>query len=126
MLRWSIGISVTVLTVNLGLAYVLFALVLAEPSEVAGLTIEEPESPFDEGDYREEMRDFFERTSDLLDREARKQGTNPAEVLPTKDEIDQAVETRTIHSDEAQELLQKLREGFDHFDLEWPNVMPKR
>ena len=34
--------------------------------------------------------------------------------------------TRTIHSDESQEVMQKLREGFDQFELTWPIGVPEK
>ena len=76
-------------------------------------------------DPRGEMREFFRRMTDLLDRAARTHGTNPADVIPTQAEIDAAVETRTMHSEASQAVMQKLREGFDDFDLTWPNVIPE-
>lgn len=108
-----------------GLAYVLFAIVLAEPAEVAGVT-EATNPAQEEGDYRVEMRGFFERMTRILDRQARKQGVNPADVVPTQAQLDDAVETRTMHSDESQLVLQKLREGYEYFDLEWPVAIPER
>ena len=31
-----------------------------------------------------------------------------------------------MHSDESQRVLQKLREGFEYFDLTWHLVIPER
>lgn len=125
LVRVSLGLNVLVLIATSVLAYVTFAIVLAEPARVEGVTdVNKPAQQ--EGDYRVELRDFFERMTRLLDRQARKHGVNPADVLPTQAEIDAAVETRTIHSDESQKVLQKLREGFDYFDMTWPIVIPER
>ena len=128
LLRISLGLSALSLLMNVALGYVVFAVVLAEPAHVAGVTDGGNSGPVtdEEGDYREEMRTFFLRMEDVLDREARRQGVNPAEVLPTRTEIESAVETRTMHSDESQLVLQKLREGFDLFDLTWPSAIPER
>lgn len=127
LVRLSLGLSGLSLLLNVALGYVVFAIVLAEPAQVAGVT-DTTEGPATdpEGDYREEMRTFFLRMEDVLDREARRQGVNPAEVLPSRAQIDDAVETRTMHSDESQLVLQKLREGFELFDLTWPSAIPER
>ncbi len=127
LLRLSLALSGLSLLLNVALGYVVFAVVLAEPAHVAGVT-DTTEGPVtdEEGDYREEMRTFFLRMEDVLDREARRQGVNPAEVVPTRTQIDDAVETRTMHSDESQLVLQKLREGFELFDLTWPSAIPER
>jgi hypothetical protein len=128
LLRVSLGLSGVSMLINLALAYVVFAVVLAEPAVVAGVTGTGSNSPVtdEDGDYREEMRTFFLRMEDVLDREARRQGVNPSEVVPTRDQINDAVETRTMHSDESQLALQKLREGFDLFELTWPSAIPER
>jgi DNA repair ATPase RecN len=104
--------------------------VVAEPAAIAGV------DPFSEADRlaaeradvdpRVEMQEFFDRMTDLLDRAARKHGTNPTDVLPTQDEIKEAVQTRTMHSDQSQKVMLKLREGFDYYDLEWPTAIPER
>ena len=108
------------------LAYVVFAVILAEPAQVAGVTdFERHDRDDDEEDYRIEMRTFFDRMTDVLDREARKQGVNPMDVVPTEDAINAAVETRTMHSDQSQEVLGKLRTGFELFDLAWPIAIPE-
>lgn len=127
LLRLSLGLIAVLFTSQAFVLYLVFAIILAEPAQIEGVTQPDAaEGAEEEGDYREEMRDFFERTSDLLDREARKQGVNPADVLPSDAEINDAVETRTMHSDESQRVLQKLREGFEFFDLTWPLVVPER
>ena len=127
LLRLSLGLGGLSLLVNAGLAYVVFAVVLAEPAQVAGVTdVTALPRTDEEGDYREEMRAFFLRMEDVLDREARRRGVNPAEVLPTREQVEQAVESRTMHSDESQAVLQKLREGFELFDLSWPVAVPER
>lgn len=127
LLRLSLGLIAVLFTSQAFVLYLVFAIILAEPAQVEGVAPQEAvEDEGAEADYREEMRNFFERTADLLDREARKQGVNPADVLPTDAEINDAVETRTMHSDESQRVLQKLREGFEFFDLTWPLVVPER
>jgi len=125
----SIGLSLLSFMTSAATAYVVFAIVLAEPAEVDGVSedvVDRFTMDDEEEDYRDELRNFFDRMVDLLDREARKQGVNPADVIPTQEEIDQAVETRTIHSDESQAVLQKLREGFEYFDLTWPIAVPRK
>jgi len=127
LVKLSLALNGVLLLAVSALAYTVFAVVLAEPAQVAGVTdFEEPQSGETEGDYRVEMRQFFDRMVDVLDRQARRQGVNPADVLPTQKQIDDAVETRTMHSDESQLVLQKLREGFDYFDLTWPIAIPDR
>lgn len=127
LLTVSLGLGGVSLLGNLVLGYLVVAIVLAEPAQVAGVTdTDNTPAADEEGDYREEMRTFFVRMEDVLDREARRRGVNPAEVVPTADEINDAVETRTMHSDESQAVLQKLREGFELFDLTWPLSIPER
>ena len=83
LVRLSLGLNGLLLLGQGVLFYVLFAIVLAEPAQIAGVTdTNASEGAAEEGDYREEMRAFFERTADLLDRQARKQGVNPSDVLP--------------------------------------------
>jgi hypothetical protein len=127
LVRLSLVLNAVVLSLNGAMAYFLFAVVLAEPAQVAGVApLETPGGGADPDNYPAELRQFFERMSDLLDRAARKQGVNPGDVLPTQAEIDDAVETRTVHSDESQKVMQKLKEGFDYFDLTWPLAVPER
>ncbi len=130
MVKIALGANVALTLVNAGVLYALLVFVVAEPAAVEGV------DPFSEADRlaaeradidpRVEMEEFFGRMTDLLDRAARKHGTNPADVLPTQKEIAQAVETRTMHSDESQKVMLKLREGFDYYDLAWPTVIPER
>ncbi len=132
LVRVTLGVNVALVAMNAALGYALLVFVAAEPAAVEGvdpltddeLALEEAKSK--RGDPRREMREFFDRMSDLLDRAARKHGTNPADVLPTKDEMDAAVETRTMHSDQSQAVMERFREGFDYYDLEWPTVIPER
>lgn len=127
LFKIGLGVNAGLALVNVTTLGLLFVFLVDEPAQVAGVDpLESQEAAVDETDPREELRDFFSRTSDLLDRAARQNGTNPAEVLPTQTEIDDAVETRTIHSDESQKVLQKLREGYDYYDLSWPLVVPQR
>jgi hypothetical protein len=127
----ALGVTVVLTVLNAGVLYALLVFVVQEPAGVNGA------DPFDDGglvdeksgldeDPRPQMKQFFDRMVDLLDRAARKHGTNPADVLPTTEEIGSAVETRTMHSDASQAVMQKLREGFDYYDLEWPTVIPER
>ncbi len=124
-----LGVNVALTLINAVALYALLVFVVAEPATVAGV------DPFSEADGRDnlkeadprvEMREFFDRMVDLLDRAARKHGTNPGDVLPTQADVDEAVETRTMHSDQSQSVLLKLREGFDYYDLGWPTVIPER
>jgi hypothetical protein len=128
LVRLSLGLNAVLGATMAVLGWLVVAVVLAEPAEVAGVTDLDSRRPgvSEDGDYREEMRTFFLRMEDVLDREARRQGVNPADVLPTREQMDDSVETRTMHSDESQLVLQKLREGFDMFDLTWPAAIPER
>ena len=66
---------------------------------------------------------------DWLEDEDADQATSYAEAdeLGVRREMmEKAIETRTIHSDESQEVMQKLREGFDYYNLDWPAVIPER
>ena len=126
LVRLSLLLNGVIGVVNLAVLYALVVFVAAEPATVDGLDVTDATDADAVGDPRVEMRDFFDRITDLLDRAARKHGTNPADVLPTKDAIDAAVETRTMHSEASQAVMQKFREGFDYYDLEWPTVIPER
>jgi hypothetical protein len=133
LVRWVkivLGVNAALTVVNGGVLYALLVFVVAEPAAVDGV------DPFSEADRlaaekadvdpRVEMTQFFGRMTDLLDRAARKHGTNPAEVVPSQKEIEDAIETRTMHSDESQKVMLKLREGFDYYDLAWPAAIPER
>ena len=130
LLKISLGVNIGMVAVNAGVLYALLIFVVNEPADVSGVVPQQTEAQDgdaqEKGDPREEMRLFFNRTSSLLDRAARKHGGNPLDVLPTREAIERAVETRTIHSDESQEVMQKLREGFDYYNLDWPTVIPER
>lgn len=131
LVKITLGVNVGLILINIGVLYTLVVFVVQSPAEVAGVDPFDQAVPTDpaekeKADPREEMREFFERTTDLLDRAARKHGANPADVLPTQDQINAAIETRTIHSDQSQEVMQKLREGFDLYNIEWPAVVPER
>lgn len=137
LLRWvklTLAINGMLTVVNAGVLYGLMVFVVAEPAAVAGVdpfSDEELNAEIakdgsrSEGERRRELREFFARMTDLLDRAARKHGTNPAEVLPLQDDVNKAVESLTMHSDESQAVMQKLREGFDYYDLPWPTVIPE-
>ena len=130
LVKTVLGVNVALTLLNGGVLYALLVFVVAEPAQVDGVDpfaeADAFEGELKKGDPRQEMQDFFDRMTDLLDRAARKHGTNPADVLPTQDEIKEAVETRTMHSDQSQRVMQKLREGFDYYDLAWPTVIPER
>jgi hypothetical protein len=124
LVRVTLAVNVAVLVVNCILGYALIIWVVNEPAEVAGVSpLEQPVHGRAE-DPRPELSAFFTRTSSVLDRMARRHGANPAEFVPTREAIEAAVETRTLHSDESQAVLQTLREGYDAFDLTWPIAMP--
>lgn len=131
LVKIALGVNMALTLLNGGVLYALLVFVVAEPAQVDGV---DPFAEIDalnedgvkKSDPRKEMQEFFDRMTDLLDRAARKHGTNPADVLPTQDEIKEAVETRTMHSDQSQKVMQKLREGFDYYDLDWPTVIPER
>jgi hypothetical protein len=128
LVRLSLLANGALLVLNLGVLYVVAVLTLDTPATVAGVEALPAEGSEKEkaADPRKEMREFFDRMTDLLDRAARKHGTNPADVLPSQGEVDAAVETRTMHSEASQLVMRKYREGFDDFDLPWPTVIPER
>lgn len=130
-LKITLGVNISMIVINAGVLYALLVFVVGESSDVAGVdpfdqAVPEDPDEKEKADPREEMREFFDRTTDLLDRAARKHGANPADVLPTPDQVNAAIETRTIHSDDSQVVMQKLREGFDYYNIEWPSVVPER
>lgn len=127
LLRLSIAANIASGALVLVLGYGLAIFVVDEPAEVEGVSLAARSDNDGDGksdDPRAEMRAFFTRTAGLLDRTARRHGTNPADVLPTREQIDAAVESRSIHSMESEIVLQKLREGYDYYNLDWPLVMP--
>ncbi len=127
LVKLALGGVAALLVVNVAVLYAVVVLVVDAPTRVEGLDLLPNErAASTTTDTRGEMRAFFKRMTDLLDRAARTHGTNPADVVPTPAEIDAAVETRTMHSEASQAVMQKLREGFDDFDLTWPNVIPEK
>lgn len=127
LFKLGMGVNAVLAIVNVTTLALLFVFLVDEPADVAGVEPMESQNAAEvQGDPREELKSFFTRTADILDRAARRNGTNPAEVLPTQSEIESAVETRTIHSDESQAVMQKLREGYEYYDLDWPLVVPQR
>lgn len=127
LFKLGMGVNAVLAIVNVTTLALLFVFLVDEPADVAGVEPMESQNAAEvQGDPREELKSFFTRTADILDRAARRNGTNPAEVLPTQAEIESAVETRTIHSDESQAVMQKLREGYEYYDLDWPLVVPQR
>ncbi|HNC95454.1 MAG TPA: hypothetical protein PKY30_16695 [Myxococcota bacterium] len=131
LIKLTLAFNVFLLISNAGTLYALLVFVINEPADVAGVdpfdqaTPDDPEAK-EKADPREEMKEFFDRCTDLLDRAARKHGGNPSDVIPSREMMEKAIETRTIHSDESQEVMQKLREGFDYYNLDWPAVIPER
>ncbi len=128
VLRWvriTLAANLVMLGINGCLVYVLVVWVVDEPAQVAGVAPVDDSPRTRSADPRPELSAFFDRTSTVLDRMARRHGANPVEFVPTQEQIDAAVETRTLHSDESQLVLQKLREGYDAFDLSWPIAMPE-
>lgn len=129
LIKITLGINVVLVSVNAAVLYVLAVFVVAEPAAVDGVDpFAEVDAQKDEfkADPRDEMKEFFDRMTDLLDRAARKHGTNPMDVLPTETSIAEAIETRTMHSDQSEVVMSKLREGFDYYDLVWPTAIPER
>ncbi len=129
LVRVSLVANLLLGVLNAGTLYALVVLFVDEPAEVDGLAPEDvsiAETNAREMDPRKELREFFERMADLLDQAARRHGTNPADVLPAQAEIDAAVETRTMHSETSQAVMDKFKQGFDFYDLAWPSVIPER
>lgn len=130
LLRWvKVALAVNALgfVVNAAVLYGLVVFVVNEPAEVEGVSLSAKADKDGDGvddDPRAGMKAFFTRTAGLLDRTARRHGTNPADVLPSREQIDAAVESRSMHSPESEIVLQKLREGYDYYNLDWPLVMP--
>lgn len=124
LVRITLAVNMVVLLVNLAMGYALIIWVVNEPATVAGVSPVELPSHGRSEDPRPELLAFFDRTASVLDRTARRHGVNPAEFVPTQAAVEAAVETRTLHSDESQAVLQTLREGYDSFDLVWPIAMP--
>jgi len=122
----TLGVNIALTVVNLGVLYVLLVVVVDEPANVIGQEI--PPAQVDDApqDARTELANFLKRTSDLVDRAARRNGVNPTEYVPTDAEIQAAVASGTIHSEESEAVIQKLREGYDQFGLTWPLVIPRR
>lgn len=126
LVRITLGFNVVLLATNAALFYLLVIYVVDEPATVEGVSIGASGSEATNGDPRPEMREFFKRTNSLLERTARRHGTNPMDVCPTTEEFDAAVESRTMHSPESELVLQKLREGYDYYNLTWPVAVPQR
>ncbi len=126
LVRLSLGFNVALLLVNGAMFYFLVILVVDEPATVEGVSAAATSAAdaTAQTDPREDMRTFFKEKSQMLDRAARRHGTNPADVVPTKEEVEAAVESRTMRSAESELVLQKLREGFDYYNLTWPVALP--
>jgi hypothetical protein len=128
LVRLSLGFNVLLLLVNAGMCYFLLIFVVNEPVTVEGASLRTASDPklASDGDPRDEMRLFFKEKAQVLDRAARRHGTNPADVVPSQGEIEAAVESRTMHSPESEIVLQKLKEGYDYYNLMWPVAVPNR
>ena len=124
LLSWIVGVQSVILLL---LCWLVSALLWGERVEVDGLTSSAtPVQSTEYEDYEDEMRAFFERMTTTLDGQVRRAGDVPTKWVPSDEEIDDAVETRTMHSDESKRVLQKLRRGFDKFDLDWTAAMPEQ
>ncbi len=128
LMRLSLGFNAVLLLVNAGMFYFLLIFVVNEPVTVEGASLRTASDPrlANDGDPREEMKLFFKEKSQVLDRAARRHGTNPADVVPSAGELEAAVESRTMHSPESEIVLQKLKEGYDYYNLMWPVAVPNR
>lgn len=126
LVRLSLGFNLALLLINGAMFYFLLIFVVNEPATVEGVSAASTSAAKDgtQTDPREEMRTFFKEKTQILDRAARRHGTNPADVVPTRGEIDAAIESRTMHSAESELVLQKLKEGFDYYNLTWPVAVP--
>ncbi|MSQ00822.1 MAG: hypothetical protein EXR71_02890 [Myxococcales bacterium] len=126
MVKFSLGVNVLLLAVNGGMFYFLLIFVVNEPATVEGVSAAATSAVATKSqtDPRAELRVFFKEKSQILDRAARRHGTNPADVVPTREEIEAAVESRTMRSAESELALQKLKEGFDYYNLTWPVALP--
>lgn len=125
LIRVSLFANGVGLLVNAAMFYALLVFVVNEPADIEGVSgIIAPASASDDAKVKDELRSFYARTSSVLDRAARRAGTNPADVMPTNEQMDAAVESRTTYSPESEVVLQKLREGYDYYNLDWPSVMP--
>ena len=125
LVRLSLIGNVVGLAVNVVMFYVLLVFVVNEPADIEGVGEKSVTSvATDEAKVKDDMRVFFSRTGSVLDRAARRAGTNPADVMPTKEQIEAAVESKTTHSPEGEIVIQKLKEGYDYYNLDWPTVMP--
>lgn len=113
------------LLVNAAMFYALLVFVVNEPADIEGVGEKSVTAEAtDEAKVKDELRVFFSRTGSVLDRAARRAGTNPADVMPTKEQLEAAVETKTTHSPESEIVIQKLKEGYDYYNLDWPSVVP--
>jgi len=126
LVKLTLAINAAMMLVNGALGYFLLIYVVNEPATVEGVSIGAAGTEATNGDPRADMREFFKRTNSLLERTARRHGTNPMDVCPTTEEFDAAVESRTMHSPESELVLQKLREGYDYYNLTWPVAVPQR
>jgi hypothetical protein len=128
LVRLSLGFNLVLILVNAGMFYFLLIFVVNEPVTVEGASLRTASDPelANDGDPRAEMKLFFKEKTQVLDRAARRHGTNPADVVPSASEVEAAVESRTMHSPESEIVLQKLKEGYDYYNLTWPVAVPNR
>lgn len=125
LVRLSLIGNVVSLVINAAMFYALLVFVVNEPAGIEGVGEKSTAAQgTDEAKVKDELRLFFSRTGGVLDRSARRAGTNPADVMPTRDQIEAAVETKTSHSPESEIVIQKLKEGYDYYNLDWPTVIP--
>jgi hypothetical protein len=109
------------------LGWLVIALIWGEQVRVDGLASSStPVQSTEYEDYEDEMRAYFDLMKKTLEGKVRSADANVTEYVPTDEEIDAAVETRTMHSDESRRVDQKLRRGFDKFDLDWTIAKPEK
>ncbi len=124
ILSWMVGIQWFLLIL---IGWMVSALLWGESVQVEGLQAgTDPVQSTEYGDYEDEMRAYFELMKKTLEGKVRSADAHVSEYVPTDDEIDAAVETRTMHSDESRRVDQKLRRGFDKFDLDWTIAKPEK
>lgn len=127
LVRISLGFNILMFVANGAMFYGLLIFVVNEPATVEGVSVAASGGSTSSvnGDPRVELREFFKKTNSLLERAARRHGSNPMDVCPTREEFDAAVESRTLHSPESEIVLQKLKEGYDYYNLTWPIAQPQ-
>ena len=127
LVRLSLRLNVVLFLMNVVLFYALLIFVVDEPATVEGVSVRASGAAAAAStvDPQEQLREFFKKTNALLERAARRHGSNPKDVCPTREEFDASVDTRTLHSPESEIVLQKLKEGYDYYNLTWPIAQPQ-